>query len=239
MSVQSALQLDHVVIAAATLADGVAWCEQRFGVTPSAGGQHAFMGTHNRLFSVASARFPRAYAEIIAIDPAGRAPASPRWFDLDDPQLQRALQHGPQLIHWVARTNDIDASNAAWRGCGIDPGQVRSAERDTPSGRLRWQICLRADGARLFDGALPTLIQWGEAHPCDLLPDTGVRLDGLLLAGLPGPLLAACIDVPGVRPSVQPSVRSSALDPRAHAPIRATLTGPLGEVTLDSWHMAD
>jgi hypothetical protein len=50
-----------------------------------------------------SARFPRAYLEIIAIDPDGVAPPHPRWFGLDEPALQRALEAGPRLIHWVAR----------------------------------------------------------------------------------------------------------------------------------------
>ena len=49
------LQLDHLVIGAATLAEGAAWCERVFGITPAAGGQHAFMGTHNLRFSIASA----------------------------------------------------------------------------------------------------------------------------------------------------------------------------------------
>jgi hypothetical protein len=64
------------------------------------------MGTHNRLFSIASARFARAYFEIIAIDPAAPPPARSRWFDLDAPALREALARGPQLIHWVARGHD-------------------------------------------------------------------------------------------------------------------------------------
>ena len=60
--------VDHLVVAAATLAQGVAWCEATLGLTPGPGGKHPLMGTHNRLLKIATAAFPEAYLEIIAID---------------------------------------------------------------------------------------------------------------------------------------------------------------------------
>ena len=80
--------LDHLVIGAATLEQGAAWCEATFGVAPGPGGKHALMGTHNRLLSLACEAFPRCYLEIIAIDPDAPAPARRRWFDLDDAAVQ-------------------------------------------------------------------------------------------------------------------------------------------------------
>ena len=229
------LELDHLVIAAATLAEGAAWCERVFGIAPAAGGKHAFMGTHNLLFSVASARFPTAYAEIIAIDPEGIAPPQPRWFGLDAPALQRALASGPQLVHWVARTVDISATTAALRAAGIDPGHATAAERRTPRGLLRWQIGLRADGQRLFGGALPTLIQWGDAHPCDTLPDGGVALECLLLSGLSAAAHAALGETEGVTLSRVAANEASL----AAAPLRARLRSPRGEVWLAATRLAD
>jgi hypothetical protein len=44
---------------------------------------------------------------------------------------------------------------------------------------LRWKITVRGDGRRLFDGALPTVIEWGDVHPCDTLPPSGVELQSL------------------------------------------------------------
>jgi hypothetical protein len=41
---------------------------------------------------------------------------------------------------------------------------------------------VRDDGQRLFGGALPTLIQWGDTHPADGMPDAGLSLLGLHLA---------------------------------------------------------
>ncbi|MEY4341937.1 MAG: hypothetical protein RL541_1441, partial [Pseudomonadota bacterium] len=42
--------IDHLVVAASSLAQGVAWCEDQLGITPGPGGEHALFGTHNRLF---------------------------------------------------------------------------------------------------------------------------------------------------------------------------------------------
>ena len=42
-------QIDHLVIAAHSLQQGVEWCESVLGVTPAAGGEHEKYGTHNRL----------------------------------------------------------------------------------------------------------------------------------------------------------------------------------------------
>ena len=81
-------RLDHLVVAAASLEQGAAWCEATLGVVPGPGGVHATMGTHNRLLRIATEAFPDAYLEIIAIDPAAPAPGRPRWFGLDDPVLQ-------------------------------------------------------------------------------------------------------------------------------------------------------
>jgi len=174
------LALDHLVVAARSLDEGEAWCRRTLGVAPAPGGRHPMMGTHNRLLAIGTPHFPRSYLEIIAIDPLAPAPAHRRWFDLDDAGLQAQLADGPRLVHWVVRCDDIDAVAAVWRAAGQDPGEVRQAERQAPDGRLlRWRICVREDGARLAAGAWPGLIEWGDAHPCDRLPQAGVSLQSL------------------------------------------------------------
>ncbi len=170
-------QLDHLVVIAASLEDGVAWCEATLGMTPGPGGQHALMGTHNRLFSIASPTYPLAYFEIIAIDPAAPPPARRRWFDMDEPILQeRVRRNGPQLLHWAARVPDARTAVAALQAQGLDRGEIIAASRPIPQGLLQWQITVRADGQRLLDGCLPTLIQWGEVHPAAAMPASGVTL---------------------------------------------------------------
>jgi hypothetical protein len=180
------LALDHLVVAAATLEQGAAWCEVTLGIAPGPGGRHPLMGTHNRLLRLES--FPRAYLEIIAIDPHAARPGRTRWFDLDDAALQSSIETAPRLIHWVARCDDLDATLAAWRRAGIERGEALAASRETPAGLLRWRIAVRPDGQRLFAGALPTLIEWGEVHPADAMPSAPLRLESLEVGALPGAL---------------------------------------------------
>ncbi len=190
-AVPPAATLDHLVVLATSLASGVAWAEATLGVTPGPGGEHPLMGTHNRLLRLnAAATKPgtqtsAAYLEIIAINPAASptlvAPAR-RWFDMDDPALrERVAQTGPQLVHWVARVPALAAALQAWRTLGIDRGEARAASRPTPGGLLQWQISLRADGQRLLDGCLPTLIEWGPHHPTATMADSGLTLQALAL----------------------------------------------------------
>lgn len=157
--------LDHLVVAARTLDEGAAWVRERLGAECVPGGKHAAMGTHNRLLSVGA----KSYLEVIAIDPAAPAPARPRWFELDTPAMQARLARGPALVHWMERTDDLEAELHEY------PAEVR-IEAFTRNG-LRWRLALTADGSFPGGGTLPTLIQWDGPHPCDSLPDAGVRLE--------------------------------------------------------------
>lgn len=170
-------RIDHLAFAARTLDEGVAWCRDRFGLEPAGGGEHPLMGTHNRVFRLERPGLASAYFEIIAINPAAPAPGRTRWFDLDDPRMQAALAQSPRLVHFVASTNDIEAAVAALAEQGIDRGPVIPVQR----GDLRWKMTVRADGQRLFDGALPTLIQWEGAHPCDSMPASGAALESFTI----------------------------------------------------------
>ncbi len=184
-------EIDHLVVAADTLAQGAAWCERTLGAAPVAGGKHVGMGTHNLLLAIGSAAFARTYLEIIAIDPEAPAPPRPRWFDLDDPAVRARLRERPRLLHAVARCADLDARLGALRAAGVDPGVAAAAERASPHGLLRWRIAGRADGRLLFGGALPTLIEWGTVHPSGHLPPSPVALAGVALGGLPAAVVQA------------------------------------------------
>ena len=174
--------IDHLVVAAATLAQGCDWVESGLGVRPQPGGRHVAMGTHNALLRIG----PRRYLEVIAIDPQGTAPARPRWFDLDEPRMRATLTDGPRLIHFAARTSDIEAMRAR---SPVDLGDVVPMTR----GDRHWRITVPADGHLPGRGLVPTLIQWpDERHPTDALPEHGLTL--LALAGEhpdPAPIRAA------------------------------------------------
>jgi len=213
-------RVDHLVVAARTLDEGVRWCEATLGVTPGPGGRHALMSTHNRLFSIASGGFPDAYFEIIAIDPEAPPPGRARWFGLDTIDLAA----GPRLIHWVGRTFAIEARLEALRALDIDAGEALAASRDTPAGTLRWRIAVRRDGAVLFGGALPTLIEWGERHPAATMAASGARLRALTMRGLTQRTVEA-LGLQGV--PVAPD----------HGPaLSAQLDTPRGPVTLTTSH---
>jgi hypothetical protein len=173
----TALHVDHLVLAARTLDEGAAWCERMLGIVPGPGGQHPLMGTHNRLFSIASDAFADAYFEVIAIDPAAPPPGRARWFALDTLDLSR----GPRLVAFVARTDRLDAALARLRDAGADAGRALEASRETPTGRLAWRVAVRDDGAVLAGGALPTLIEWRGRHPAASMP----RSEGVNEPGVP------------------------------------------------------
>jgi hypothetical protein len=221
-SLAAAVHLDHLVVAAASLEQGVAWCEATLGITPGPGGQHTLMGTHNRLFKIAGADYPDTYFEIIAIDPQAPPPGRARWFGLDDPALQARLAESPRLIHLVARSGMLDMHRQGLIALGRRPGNPVSAGRDTPQGRLQWQILVNDDGGLDCAGALPTLIQWQGRHPAVDLPDSGVSLRGMILRGVPE------------RVSEMLPLRSVSFEPGGGAPLQATLATPLGEVILRS-----
>ncbi|MER3482965.1 MAG: VOC family protein [Meiothermus sp.] len=160
--------LDHLVVAAASLGQGAEYIHSVLDVYPVMGGKHVLMGTHNMLLNLGN----QTYLEIIAIDPEAPHPGRPRWFGLDEPEVQAQLGKSPRLIHWVARTDDIRASVAS---SSLDLGEVSEASR----GDLRWLITLPKDGKPLGDGLIPTLIEWGAAHPTDSLSGAGCELLGL------------------------------------------------------------
>ena len=202
-------QIDHLVVMAASLDEGVQWCEDTMGITPGPGGEQEKYGTHNRLFKIASPQFPLAYFEIIAINPLAVIPKRAqvtRWFDMDNLTLQKAVAQGPRLVHFVSSTEDVKAARHVLRTQGIERGQVVHASRQSSKGTLNWQITVREDGERLFNGCLPTLIQWGKPdateplrlHPRNSLPRSGVTLQSLTVSHPSGAKLQAAFDAIGL-----------------------------------------
>jgi hypothetical protein len=157
--------IDHLVIVAATLEQGIAYIEKRLGVRPVKGGDHSRMGTHNCVLRLGD----ETYLEVIAINPAASPMPRPRWFGMDDPQQKRRAEAGPYLATFAARTSDIDACTAALPEIG--------AVHDMQRGALHWRISIREDGALLHNGTVPTFIQWPpNGHPVPAMPESGCAL---------------------------------------------------------------
>ncbi|MBU9606540.1 VOC family protein [Burkholderia multivorans] len=177
------LTLDHLVIAARTLDEGVRHVADALGIAPAGGGRHPLMRTHNALFGL----WGGPYLEVIAIDPdarddaAGGAPPRARLFALDDPAMQARVAQGPFLAHWVARV-ERPRQLALWQSQYPDriPPVVAMQRGD-----LTWGLTVPDDGAfpawqQAGDGLVPSLIQWdGPRHPADSLPHGGVALTAL------------------------------------------------------------
>ena len=189
------------------------------------------MGTHNRLLNLSSPAHPRAYLEIIAVNPAAPAALPPghrRWFDMDDAALRAAIaQHGPRLIHWVACVPDITQGIQALQRLGLEPGACIAASR----GPLQWLITVRPDGQRLLDGCLPTLIEWGGRHPCQDLPESSLQLCSLRLVHPEAQRLSSAGAALGLD-TLQQAEQGAAC-------IEAQLQTPLGRITLRSLLPAD
>lgn len=201
------MQIDHLAITCASLAEGVAWAEERLGVPLDPGGRHNRFGTHNRLLSLG----PGLYLEVIAPDPQAPAPDRPRWFALDE-------AGDPRLATWIARVPDLSGALAK---APPESGEPLPLAR----GDLRWTIAVPPDGSLAWGGTFPSLIQWATGpHPSERLPDRGLRLLGLELGHPRAPRLQALLaDLEDPRVTVV----------TADAPgLRARLATPRGEVEL-------
>ena len=162
-------QLDHIVVAARDLQQGVDHVRETLGVDIPAGGKHQAMATHNHLMQLGN----DSYLEVIAIDETATVPDYPRWFGLDSERLRAALDERPRFITWVMNTPDLGRLAAT---AGFDIGTPTALSRDG----LSWEIALPDDGRLLGDGMLPYCIQWHSSpHPSRNMADTGCVLRDL------------------------------------------------------------
>ncbi|WP_327085082.1 VOC family protein [Nonomuraea sp. NBC_01738] len=144
--------MDHLVYATPDLAPTVAEVERLLGVKPAEGGRHVGLGTRNHLLGLGG----RSYLEIIGPDPEQPHPGAPRPFGID-------TLDAPRLVAWAVEPDDLDATVAASRARGYDPGTPFAMSRRTPSGDLlEWRLAFAAEP----DPVIPFLIDWGTTpHP--------------------------------------------------------------------------
>ncbi len=177
--------LDHLVIAATDLESGQAWLEDQLGVKMQPGGEHARFGTHNALLGLGG-----SYLEVIAVNPAAPAPAYPRWFGLDEGEVQRRLLAGPALVHWVATVQNL---GAALRVSPEDHGEALALSR----GNNRWQLSVPRSGSLPMGGVLPSLIEWESVSPAINLNNAAAVLERLTLTTPDPARLSAALEALG------------------------------------------
>jgi hypothetical protein len=167
------LTLDHLVVVAPDLAEGVAHVRACLGLDMPEGGRHPEMGTRNHLLRLGASTF----LEVIAVDPEAAPPPRARWFGLGDATRVRTdWEAGRRLRGFVARTDDLDALLAA------HPDLLGVAATMT-RGTLSWRFGLRKDGTWPADGAAPYVMDWGtRPHPAATMPDLGAHLDDFWLS---------------------------------------------------------
>ena len=176
----SRCELDHIIVGASSLEQGVAFIRDRLGVDIPKGGKHPLMSTHNRLMRLGETSF----LEVISIDPDAPPPGRARWFELDEPAMQARLAEGPRLVSWVIRSADIAGTVG---GASFPVGAVTRLGRDA----LSWQLTVPDDGRIPGEGVMPHVIQWDDGlRPWERMADLGCRLEGLVIAH-PAPEAAA------------------------------------------------
>lgn len=152
------MRLDHLAIAAETLEDGVAWAEDRLGVSFLGGGKHDRYGTHNKL----AALHGGLYLEVIAVDPLANSDG-PRWFGLDN------FKGPPRLVNWICEP-DVLAPYLVHGMVSVPMSR----------GDLRWDMGVPPDGSLPMGGGFPTVLSWHtDAPPGVLLGPSSLVLEEL------------------------------------------------------------
>jgi len=213
-------RIDHIVIAADNLAQGVDYVRDTFGVKIPKGGFHKTMGTHNHLMQLGN----EVYLELIAIDPQAEVPQHPRWFGLDQAMMRESLKQRPRLITWVMNTGNIQ--QLTQQAC-FDVGSPAALSRDS----LRWEIALSDDGRLLADGLLPYCIQWHSSpHPSQGMAELGCKLETLTIHHNRPQWISARLESIGTSHLVE---IESIPDSEA-AYLSARIETPSGSITIDS-----
>lgn len=162
-------EIDHLVIGAGSLTQGVNYVKNLLNVDIPYGGEHQKMGTHNHLMRLGDGVF----LEVIAVNRQAEPPQRPRWFGLDDPFIRHKIEHQPALLTWVVNTQNL---NELIQNANFSLGKAELICR----GDLSWHFGLPGDGRLLAGGMLPYAIQWHtDKHPSGNMTDLGCRFHAL------------------------------------------------------------
>ena len=199
--------LDHLILGARDLDQGIRWVEKLTGVRAASGGVHPGRGTQNALLALG----PRCYLEVLAPDPHQPSLA---WYG----EITTLIE--PRLIAWAVHTNDLAKLAGLATSAGFPVDGPAEGSRSRPDGKLlRWKLLRLQHNP---EGLLPFFIEWHaeSVHPSMDAP-VGCRLASFHLQSPdPVPLTRACQTL-GVDVAVE-------VGPTAR--LCACITGPSGEV---------
>ena len=160
-------KLDHIVFGARSLEEGANFIEKKLDIKLSEVGYHDFMGTHNRVVKVDK----DIYLEVIAIDPSSKSPNENRWFNLDNPILQKKLEYSPQMIGYVIETKDKEILK---HFC---------APIKASRGNYKWNFAMPNLESNFFNkelienGIIPSLINWKSNKPVHEMKNNHLSLN--------------------------------------------------------------
>ena len=160
-------KLDHIVLGASSLDKGTKFLEKSLDIKLSDIGYHKNMGTHNRVVKISK----HIYLELIAIDPNSKKLKHKRWFNLDNPVLQKKLSKSPQIIGFVIENENkqilkyydpffkVSRTNYFWDFA------IPSSKNNLISDDL------------LESGIIPSLINWKSKKPISNMKDNKLELE--------------------------------------------------------------
>lgn len=164
-------KIDHIVIGANDLEQGVAFIKKKLNVILPKASKHADMSTHNCVAPTGNDSF----IEILSVDPEAPTPPRARWFDMDNPAVVEKFKQSPCAYHWLVGTTDLDAVIA---NSPIPLGEVVKFSR----GDRSWRLTIPTDGSLQENGLIPTFIEWSPgAHPSSGMADLGLELHEVVL----------------------------------------------------------
>lgn len=147
------LELDHILWAAADLADATAAFGRATGTTPAPGGSHAGFGTRNSLASLGEG----LYLEVLALDPDQAVDASRA--------AEIAAITRPRLLTFAVRGEGIEAFSQAAADLGLQPSAPVAMTRKRADGVVLSWRCVYIENLA-FQNMVPFIIDWeGSEHP--------------------------------------------------------------------------
>lgn len=158
---QNKKMIDHLIIGAPTLEEGVEYVFKKSGLKAIYGGKHPGFGTHNALLGLGKG----VYLEIIAPDPEQKIDG-PLWMGLEKVSTSK-------LISWAAKSSELESLCRLAKENDIDLGSIFPGQRMKSDGQLlKWK--LTDPRKMMLSGTVPFFIDWGNSpHPSNDLPSIG------------------------------------------------------------------
>jgi hypothetical protein len=161
----SKIHVDHLILGARDLDEGLRRFEERTGVRPILGGEHPGRGTRNALVSLG----PGLYIEILA--PQADAPDTGM-----ASELRKLTDLSP--FGWAVFVPDVEAARGRLGGAGFGLSEIKPGSRARPDGSLLEWKTFEIEKPAI--AGVPFFIHWGEGatHPSQGSPG-GCRLEHL------------------------------------------------------------